>query len=274
MRKTLCLSLTKQRIWTRTCSRQGSAPPLLRGCRNLHEELLSQNDPPLVGLKIDQSQRTELDRASRSAAGPKLSQQGVIPAGCGATSVAPSLGDPSATLNAPTLTRVIPNRPTTVSRAKLVSGTLGSSLQPRLPTSGNVSTLPFFSVPLTTLCFQDPAASLKTSQRAESPGSQPASATRTCATPTTEVQLSLMRETGERCSGLNHKGSRTGGKVRQSERPKEMKFRGTTYRKTILKEKRSRERRAHRMTSEERRSRGTTSGRMKSQGRSHRVVNQ
>ena len=119
------LSLTKQRNWIRTSSRQGSpARPLLRGCQSLREEPLSQSVPPLVGLKIDQSQRTELYPASRTAAGAKLSQQGVIPVGCGATSVAHSLGGPSATLNAPTLTRVIPNRPTTVSRARLVSGRL------------------------------------------------------------------------------------------------------------------------------------------------------
>ena len=118
-------SLTKQRNWIRTCSRRGSpARPLLRGCQSLHEEPPSQSVPPLVGLKIDQSQRNELYPASRTAAGAKLSHQGVIPAGCGATSVAHCLGGPSATLNAPTLTRVIPNRPTTVSRARLVSGRL------------------------------------------------------------------------------------------------------------------------------------------------------
>ena len=295
-RRTPCLSLTKQRNWIRTSSRRGSpARPLLRGCQSLREEPLSQSVPPLVELKIDQSQRTELYPASRTAAGAKLSQQGVIPVGCSATSVAHCLGVPSATLNARTLTRVIPNRPTTVSRARLVSGrllfvkswifrgngfissiagTLGSSLPLRLPTSESVSTLPFFSVQSTTLCFQDPAASLKTSRRAENPGSQPVSATPICAMPTTEVQLSLMRETGERCRGSSHKGSKTGAKTRQLERSKETKFRGTTYRRTISKEMRSRERRAHRMTSEETRSRGMKLGRMKSQDRSRHVVNQ
>ena len=124
-KRTPSLSLTKSRIWMRTCSRRGSAAPLslLRGCRSLHGEPLSQSVPPLVELKIDQRQKTELDPASKIA-GPKLSQQGVIPAAFGATSVAPCLGGPSATQNAPTLTRVIPSRTNTASRARLVSGRL------------------------------------------------------------------------------------------------------------------------------------------------------
>ena len=124
-RKMPSLSLKKQRIWMRTSSRRGSpARLLLRDCQSLREEPLSQIVPPLVELKIDQSQRTELYPTSRTAAGAKLCQQGVIPTGCSATSVAHCLGGPSATLNAPTLTRLIPNRPTTVSRARLVSGRL------------------------------------------------------------------------------------------------------------------------------------------------------
>ena len=68
-------------------------------------------------------------------------------------------------------------------------------------------------------------------------------------------------------------------KSHQLERSKEMKFRGTTYRRMISKEmrsreKRSKERRAHRMISVETKSRGMILGRMKSQGRSHHVVNQ
>ena len=123
-KRTPSLSLMKLRIWIRICSRRGSAALLLlRGCQSLLEEHLSQSVPPLAGLKIDQRQKTELDPASRTA-GPKLSQQGVIPAAFGATSVAPCLGVPSATPNAPTLTRVIPSRRTTASRARLVSGRL------------------------------------------------------------------------------------------------------------------------------------------------------
>lgn len=199
-----------------------------------------------------------------------MSQQGVIPTAFDATSVAPCLGDPSATPNAPTLTRVIPNRPTTASRARLVSGTLGSSLPLRLPTLESVSTRPFFSVPSTTLCFQDRPANLRTSQKAASLASQPVSATRTCAMPTMEVQWSFLRETGERCRGLSHKGLRRGAKIRQLE----MKFRGTTYRRMICKETRSRERRANIMISVETKSRGMKLGRMKSRGKSHHVVNQ
>ena len=279
----------------RTCSRRGSAAPLslLRGCRSLHEELLSQTDHPPAGLRTRRSQKTRLGLVNKIA-GTKLSQQGATQAACGVTSVAPCLEGPSATRSATTLTRMILSRPTTVSRGKpvsgmplifmgsgfisIITGTLGSSQPLRLPTSGSVSTLPFFSVPSTTLCFQDPAASLRTSQRAESLASRPVSATRTYATPTTEVQRSLWRGTGERCRGLSHKGSRTDTKS-QLERSKEMKFRGTTYRRMISKEmrsreKRSKERRAHRMTSVETKSRGMTLGRMKSQGRSHHVVNQ
>ena len=188
--------------------------------------------------------------------------------------MAPCLEGPSATRSATTLTRMILSRPTTVSRGKpvsgmplifmgsgfisIITGTLGSSQPLRLPTSGSVSTLPSFSAPSTTLCFQNQPASLRTSRRVENQVSKPVSAILICAMPTTKVQLNFLRGTEERSRDLSRKGSRRDAKSRQSEKSKEMRFR---------------ERRARRMTSAETKSRGTKSGRMQSQGKSRHVVN-
>ena len=254
-RRTPCSTLTKLRILIRMISRPDSALLPLNSCQSLRVGLLPPTDPPREELKTAQDQRTRLDRGNLTRVGLNLSQQEAIQAACDATSAAPCSGDQSATQSALTLTRVIPNRPTTASKARLVSGKhsfsrilvlfltisgiLGNSLPVRLPTSGSASTLQFSSAPSTTLCFQRQLANLRTSQRVESLESRPASASLTFAMPTgEEVQPSLKRATGEKCRGLSHRSFRTGVKRRQLEMSKEMRFRGTTYQTMISKEKR------------------------------------
>ena len=225
-RRTPCSTLTKLRILIRTISRPDLARLPLNSCQSLCVGLLPPTDPPREELKTAQDQRTRLDRGNLTRVGLNLSQQEAIQAACDATSAAPCSGDQSATQSALTLTRVIPNRPTTASRARLVSGKhsfsrilvlfltisgiLGNSLPVRLPTSGSASTLQFSSAPSTTLCFQRQLANLRTSQRVESLESRPASASLTFAMPTgEEVQPSLKRATGEKCRGLSHRNFRT-----------------------------------------------------------------
>jgi len=209
-RRTPCSTLTKLRILIRTISRPDSARLPLNSCQSLRVGLLPPTDPPREELKTAQDQRTRLDRGNLTRVGLNLSQQEAIQAACDATSAAPCSGDQSATQSALTLTRVIPNRPTTASRARLVSGILGNSLPVRLPTSGSASTLQFSSAPSTTLCFQRQLANLRTSRRVESLESRPASASLTFAMPTgEEVQPSLKRATGEKCRGLSHRSFRT-----------------------------------------------------------------
>lgn len=252
-RRTPCSTLTKLRILIRIISRPDSARLPLNSCQSLRVGLLPPTDPPREESKTAQDQRTRLDRGNLTGVGLKSSQQEAIQAACDATSAAPCSGDQSATQSALTLTRVIPNRPTTASRARLVSGILGNSLPVRLPTSGSASTLQFSSAPSTTLCFQRQLANLRTSRRVESLESRPASASLTFAMPTgEEVQPSLKRATEEKCRGLSHRSFRTGVKRRQLEMSKEMRFRGTTYQTMISKEKR-----INRMIFVERRSSGT-----------------
>ena len=268
-RRTPCSTLTKLRILIRIISRPDSARLPLNSCQSLRVGLLPPTDPPREESKTAQDQRTRLDRGNLTGVGLNSSQQEVIQAACDATSAAPCSGDQSATQSALTLTRVIPNRPTTANRARLVSGKhsfsrildlfltisgiLGNSLPARLPTSGSASTLQFSSAPSTTLCFQKQLANLRTSRRVESLESRPASASLTFAMPTgEEVQPSLKRATEEKCRGLSHRSFRTGVKRRQLEMSKEMRFRGTKYQTTISKEKR-----INRMIFVERRSSGT-----------------